>query len=127
MHSDQQILYACSVNQRVLCAKCILEPFYVDKLSTVIFFKSDETKIIADKMRVKWEQNKQWRLADWEEKKRKMEEEFRIIDNDLGEFERQEIKDGKIFPSTLNSIIDLFSKEEMSSLFWQNSSEIQTL
>ena len=78
-------------------------------------------------MRVKWEQNKQWRLADWEEKKRKMEEEFRIIDSDLGEFERQEIKDGKIFPSTLNSIIDLFSKEEMSSLFWQNSSEIQTL
>ena len=47
-----------------------------------------------------------------------MEEEFRTIDSDLGKFERQEIKDGKIFPSTLNSIIDLYSKEEMSSLFW---------
>lgn len=42
-HTSQPIIYVCGVNQNLLCAKCILEPFYVDKLQSIKYFNMKET------------------------------------------------------------------------------------
>ena len=34
-HPLEQLVYICSFDRKLLCIKCILEPFYADKMSSI--------------------------------------------------------------------------------------------